>query len=50
MCLKLNLKERVLGEKGEKSFIGHFLMASPRLPVLTAARVHTRLPNYLNYP
>lgn len=36
---KLKLKERVPGEKGEKSFIGHFLMASPRPPVLMAASV-----------
>lgn len=45
MCPKFKLKEGVLGEKGEKSFIGHFLMASPRLPMLTAARVHMQLPN-----
>lgn len=37
---KLKLKERVLGEKGEKSFIGHFQMASPRLPVLMVVRVY----------
>lgn len=34
---KFKLKERVLGDKGEKSFMGHFLMASPRLPVLKAS-------------
>lgn len=37
---KLKLKERVVGEKGEKSFTGHFRMASPRLPVLMAVRVY----------
>lgn len=37
---KLKLKERVPGEKSKKSFIGHFLMASPRLPVLMAAHLH----------